>query len=142
MKALFAVARWKQPCACTGHKLYHLTRYLAVIFVDEIDSLLTSRTESDVESSRRIKTEFLVQMEGIAQDASERLLFIGATNRYAAASPSIADCLSDPRNSTMRHSVAFRSVSTFPSLMIAGDVSYCVSCSPSARIASRRVMWR
>lgn len=49
--------------------------------MDEIDSLLTSRTESDIESSRRIKTEFLVQMEGIAQDAAERLLFIGATNR-------------------------------------------------------------
>ncbi len=34
----------------------------AVIFMDEIDSLLTSRTESDAEASRRIKTEFLVQV--------------------------------------------------------------------------------
>lgn len=68
---------------CRDHALnFPIIPIVAVIFVDEIDSLLTSRTESDVESSRRIKTEFLVQMEGIAQDSSERLLFIGATNRY------------------------------------------------------------
>ena len=47
VRALFAVARCHQP---------------AVIFMDEIDSLLSQRSESDHESSRRIKTEFLVQL--------------------------------------------------------------------------------
>ena len=47
VRALFAVARCHQP---------------AVIFIDEIDSLLTHRSDTEHESSRRIKTEFLVQL--------------------------------------------------------------------------------
>lgn len=47
VRALFAVARCFQP---------------AVIFMDEIDSLLTQRSDTEHESSRRIKTEFLVQL--------------------------------------------------------------------------------
>ncbi|XP_023238400.1 fidgetin-like protein 1 [Centruroides sculpturatus] len=66
VRALFAVARCHQP---------------AVIFIDEIDSLLTRRSESEHESSRRIKTEFLVQLDGTTTNGDERLLLIGATNR-------------------------------------------------------------
>ena len=47
MKVLFEVARSFQP---------------AVIFIDEIDSLLSQRSDDDRESSRRLKTEFFVQM--------------------------------------------------------------------------------
>ena len=47
VRALFTVARCHQP---------------AVIFMDEIDSLLSQRSDSEHESSRRIKTEFLVQL--------------------------------------------------------------------------------
>ncbi|CAB3398172.1 unnamed protein product [Caenorhabditis bovis] len=66
VRALFAVARVKLP---------------SVIFIDEIDSLLSARSESEHESSRRIKTEFLVQLDGVATASDERLLVLGATNR-------------------------------------------------------------
>ncbi|XP_031434749.1 fidgetin-like protein 1 [Clupea harengus] len=66
VRALFAIARCHQP---------------AVIFIDEIDSLLSQRTDGEHESSRRIKTEFLVQLDGAATSADDRILVVGATNR-------------------------------------------------------------
>lgn len=66
VRALFACARALQP---------------SVVFIDEIDSLLTQRTDGEFEASRRIKTEFLVQFDGAATASADRILVIGATNR-------------------------------------------------------------
>lgn len=67
VRALFTIASALQP---------------SVIFVDEIDSLLSGRkAEGEHESSRRLKTEFMVNMEGISGDDNHRVLLIGATNR-------------------------------------------------------------
>jgi len=37
----------------------------SIIFIDDVDSLCSSRSENESESARRIKTEFLVQMQGL-----------------------------------------------------------------------------
>lgn len=66
VRALFAVARCQQP---------------AVIFIDEIDSLLSQRGDGEHESSRRIKTEFLIQLDGATTSSEDRILVVGATNR-------------------------------------------------------------
>lgn len=66
VRALFSVARLKLP---------------SVIFIDEVDSLLSARSDTEHESSRRIKTEFLVQLDGVATNTDERLLVLAATNR-------------------------------------------------------------
>lgn len=64
VRNLFKIAREKKPC---------------IIFIDEIDSLVSARSDNDNESSRRIKTEFLVQMQGVGKDAGG-ILVLGATN--------------------------------------------------------------
>jgi vacuolar protein-sorting-associated protein 4 len=64
VKNLFDMAREKKP---------------AIIFIDEIDSLCSSRSEGESDSTRRIKTEFLVQMQGVG-NSHDGILVLGATN--------------------------------------------------------------
>lgn len=51
----------------------------AIIFIDEIDSLCGSRSEGENDAARRIKTEFLVQMQGVGHN-EDGILVLGATN--------------------------------------------------------------
>jgi vacuolar protein-sorting-associated protein 4 len=64
VKSLFELARQNKP---------------AVIFIDEIDSMVSNRSDGENEATRRIKTEFLVQMDGVGKD-DDGILVLGATN--------------------------------------------------------------
>lgn len=65
VRSLFELARDKKP---------------SIVFIDEIDSLCGARGEGgEGESARRIKTEFLVQMQGVGK-SSEGVLVLAATN--------------------------------------------------------------
>jgi len=64
VKQLFEMAREEKP---------------SIVFIDEIDSLCGSRSEGENDSARRIKTEFLVQMQGVGSN-QDGVLVLGATN--------------------------------------------------------------
>eukprot|EP01059_Diplonema_ambulator_P007233 TRINITY_DN16723_c0_g1_i1.p1 TRINITY_DN16723_c0_g1~~TRINITY_DN16723_c0_g1_i1.p1 ORF type:complete len:274 (+),score=60.85 TRINITY_DN16723_c0_g1_i1:271-1092(+) len=64
VRNLFKIARENKP---------------AIIFVDEIDSLCSARGAGDNESASRVKTEFLVQMQGVGNDDTG-VLVLAATN--------------------------------------------------------------
>ncbi|MBY8982986.1 MAG: AAA family ATPase [Candidatus Lokiarchaeota archaeon] len=67
ISALFKLARIKAP---------------SLIFMDEIDSIATSRgSGSESGGERRVKTQLLSEIQGIKSDNDKPLLVVGATNR-------------------------------------------------------------
>ena len=66
VKSLFKLAYKKSP---------------SIIFIDEIDSILSKRTENENEATKRLKTEFLIQFDGLGSNNNAKLLVIAATNR-------------------------------------------------------------
>jgi vacuolar protein-sorting-associated protein 4 len=64
VRALFELAKAEAP---------------AIVFIDEIDSLCSRRAEGEHDTSRRVKTEFLVQMQGVGKDL-QNVLVLAATN--------------------------------------------------------------
>lgn len=47
----------------------------------QIDSIMSSRSANENEASRRLKTEFLVQFDGVMTNDNDRVVVMGATNR-------------------------------------------------------------
>lgn len=73
VRNLFDLAREKSP---------------TIIFIDEIDSLCGNRSDGENDSARRIKTEFLVQMQGVGK-SNDGILVLGATNTPWDLDPAI-----------------------------------------------------
>ncbi|WOL13086.1 spastin isoform X3 [Canna indica] len=66
VRTLFEVAIYKHP---------------SVIFMDEIDSILSKRLANENDASRRLKSKFLVQFDGVASNQNDLVIVIGATNK-------------------------------------------------------------
>nr|GME17138.1 spastin [Ipomoea batatas] len=66
VRTLFMVAISKKP---------------SVIFMDEIDSIMSTRTANENEASRRLKSEFLIQFDGVTSSSDDLVIVIGATNK-------------------------------------------------------------
>jgi SpoVK/Ycf46/Vps4 family AAA+-type ATPase len=64
--ALFSLAQKMQP---------------AIIFIDEIDSLLRERRNNDHEITNMMKTEFMAMWDGLTTGEDTRIIVLGATNR-------------------------------------------------------------
>lgn len=70
VKALFKTARERSKT--TGRPV--------VIFMDEVDSLLSTRNDTKSGSGDRVLNEFLQQMDGVGTGGKDNVLVLGATN--------------------------------------------------------------
>jgi len=66
VKALFAAAIEYEP---------------TILFIDEVDSLLTARKDNEDPASGKIKTQFLIEMDGANRKSEAKVLVMAATNR-------------------------------------------------------------
>ncbi|KAI9209362.1 P-loop containing nucleoside triphosphate hydrolase protein [Polychytrium aggregatum] len=77
------VSKWRGDSEKLVRVLFELARYHApsTIFLDEIESIMSQRTSDgqEHEGSRRMKTELLIQMDGLAKTNSQ-IFFLAATN--------------------------------------------------------------
>ena len=78
------ISKWQGESERLVRNLFEMARESngsgrSIIFIDEVDSLCGSRSEGENDSSRRVKTEFLVQMDGVGK-VEGGVLVLGATN--------------------------------------------------------------
>ncbi|KAK3194974.1 hypothetical protein Dsin_026284 [Dipteronia sinensis] len=66
VRTLFMVATSRQP---------------SVIFIDEIDSIMSIRLANENDASRRLKSEFLIQFDGVTSNPNDLVIVMGATNK-------------------------------------------------------------
>ena len=74
VRALFQLAYEMQP---------------SVVFIDEVESILSKRKEGENDAMKRLKTEFLIQFDGVGSSEENRVLIIGATNRPFDLDPAV-----------------------------------------------------
>lgn len=76
------VSKWLGESEKLVAELFKLARENApsIIFIDEVDSLCSTRGDNESEAARRIKTQLMIEMQGVNSNADARVLMLGATN--------------------------------------------------------------
>lgn len=77
VRILFELARHQQP---------------SVIFLDEIDAIMSDRRQSSHEAGKRVKTELLIQMDGLSTKAGESGGFVTGRVRLRVIPETESSC--------------------------------------------------
>ena len=82
LSASSMVSKWRGESEKLVRVLFDLAEHHApsTIFIDEIDSIMGQRESGEHEASRRIKTELLVQMDGLAKRKNSLVFVLAASN--------------------------------------------------------------
>ncbi len=80
--------KWRGDSEKMVRLLFEMARFYAptTIFIDEIDSLISERSNQEHEASRKVKVQFFVEIDGIANDTNDqkdkpKVFILAATNR-------------------------------------------------------------
>lgn len=75
------VSKWLGESEKLVSQLFNLARESSpsIIFIDEVDSLCSARGDGESEAARRIKTQLMVEMQGVGSNNS-KVLVLAATN--------------------------------------------------------------
>ena len=84
------LSKWLGESEKLVRNLFELARQNkpSIIFIDEVDSLCSARSDTESESARRVKTQFLIEMQGVGK-SMEGVLVLGATNIPWCLDPAI-----------------------------------------------------
>ncbi|KAJ6722782.1 SPASTIN [Salix koriyanagi] len=76
-------SKWVGEAEKLVHTLFMVavSRQPSVIFMDEIDSIMSTRLANENDASRRLKSEFLIQFDGVTSNPNDLVIVIGATNK-------------------------------------------------------------
>lgn len=88
-------SKWRGESEKLVRILFEMARFYApsTVFIDEVDSVASKRGGGDHESSKKMKTEFFIQMDGVSSEAAEEpneetkgeplknVMVLAATNR-------------------------------------------------------------
>jgi vacuolar protein-sorting-associated protein 4 len=77
------VSKWLGESEKMVKNLFKAARSSApsIIFIDEVDALATTRDDDEVGGERRLKTQLLIEMDGIKGVGAKGPVVLGATNR-------------------------------------------------------------
>eukprot|EP01134_Creolimax_fragrantissima_P003153 CFRG3153T1 len=83
--------KWYGETQKLVHGVFSLARKIqpTIVFIDEIDSLLSERRQADHEATAMLKTQFMSLWDGLGNDPSTKVIVIGATNRPEAIDKAI-----------------------------------------------------